>query len=247
MGQALARSAAPPSLSRLLSARPLMEGRTLDLEELRVAVYRSFAQTGDAPAIALLGAQLGVEEQAVIGGLRELAAARHLVLDAEDQIVMAHPFASIPLGFSVMGTSTLWWGGCAWDSFALPHLLPDQAPVLIATRCPACEKPLAWNVGTDQPPAGAEVAHFLVPAVRMWDDVVHTCGHQSLFCSTDCVDRWLERTGNDRGYVMDLTTLWHFAADWYSGRLDYGYQRREPSQAADYMREVGLHGPFWGL
>lgn len=46
---------------------------------------------------------------------------------------------------------------------------------------------------------------------------------------------------------MDLTTLWHFAAGGYAGRLDHGYQRREPSLAADYMRQVGLAGPFWGL
>jgi hypothetical protein len=25
------------------------------------------------------------------------------------------------------------------------------------------------------------------------------------------------------------------------------YQRREPSEAADYMRSVGLEGAFWGL
>jgi len=219
----------------------------LDLEELRVAVYRSFAATGQAPDARTLSEQLACSEEAIVEGLSELAGARHLVLDADGHIVMAHPFASIPLGLSVMGRSTLWWGGCAWDAFTLPHLLPEQSPVLIATRCPNCERPLAWNVGTDQPPAGKEVAHFLVPAARMWDDVVHTCGHQSLFCSIDCVDQWLQRTVNERGYVMDLTTLWHFASDWYSGRLDYGYQRREPSQAADYMRQAGLSGSFWGL
>lgn len=219
----------------------------MDLEELRVAVYRSFAETGRAPEVRDLAERFATTEEAVVDGLRELAEARHLVLDGEDRIAMAHPFAAIPLGFSVMGASTLWWGGCAWDAFALPHLLPEQSPVLVATRCPNCERPLAWSVGTDEPPAGSEVAHFLVPAARMWDDVVHTCGHQSLFCSTQCVDDWLERTGNERGYVMDLPTLWRFASDWYTGRLDYGYIRREPSQAADYMRRVGLRGAFWGL
>ena len=59
----------------------------------------------------------------------------------------------------------------------------------------------------EAPPAGEQVAHFLVPAARIWDDVVHTCRHQSLFCSTRCVDEWLRRTGLERGYVMDLTTL----------------------------------------
>ena len=81
----------------------------------------------------------------------------------------------------------------------------------------------------------------------MWDDVVHTCSHQSLFCSEQCLDSWLLRTGRQRGYVMDLDTLWRFASEWYAGRLDYGYTRREPSQAADYMKGVGLRGPFWGL
>jgi hypothetical protein len=46
---------------------------------------------------------------------------------------------------------------------------------------------------------------------------------------------------------MDLPTLWNFASDWYTGRLDRGYTRRDPARAADYLRGVGLSGPFWGL
>ena len=99
----------------------------------------------------------------------------------------------------------------------------------------------------DRPPDGDQVAHFLVPAARMWDDVVHTCGHQRLFCSAECVDGWLAATGSARGYVMDLGTLWRLAAHWYDGRLDRGYVRREPAQAAEYLRGVGLSGPFWAL
>src|SRR6266516_3966472 len=68
-----------------------------------------------------------------------------------------HPFAAVPLGFSVMGARTLWWGGCAWDSFALPHLLPGEDEVLVATRCPACGRPHAWSVGRQRPPDGGQV------------------------------------------------------------------------------------------
>jgi hypothetical protein len=160
---------------------------------------------------------------------------------------MAHPFSAVPLGFSVMGARTLWWGGCAWDSFALPHLLREEGEVLVATRCPACGTPHAWSVGRHRPPGGGQVAHFLVPTARMWDDVVHTCAHQRLFCSEDCVSAWLAATGSARGYVLDLGTLWRLAAHWYDGRLDRGYVRREPSQATAYLRGVGLAGPFWGL
>jgi hypothetical protein len=209
----------------------------VDTEDVRLAVYRSFAETGRAPEPGLLDRD----------ALRELHEQRHVALDREGQIVMAHPFAAVPLGFSVMGRETLWWGGCAWDSFALPHLLPDEPEVLVATQCPGCGAALAWMVARDAPPAGDQVAHFLIPAAHMWDDVVHTCGNQRLFCGEECVAAWLERTGRARGYVMDLGTLWRLAQGWYAGRLDRGYQRREPSEAKEYFRAVGLRGGFWGL
>jgi hypothetical protein len=214
-------------------------------EDVRVALYRGFAQTGGCPDAADLAAATGVDD--VAGALTRLAAARHLSLDAGGDVVMAHPFTTRNLGFSVMGRSTLWWGGCAWDSFALPHLLPDEPEVLVATRCPGCGSPHALVVRRDAPPEGDQVAHFLVPMAHVWDDVEHTCRHQRLFCGDGCIDDWLADTGQARGYVMDLATLWRLAEHWYEGRLDHGYVRREPSEATAYFRDVGLDGPFWGL
>jgi hypothetical protein len=216
-------------------------------EDVRLAVYRSLAASGRAPSQEGLAAELGVESPQVREAMQRLHDARHVVLDVDGDVVMAHPFATIPLGFSVMGRETLWWGGCAWDSFALPHLLPDEPVVLVATRCPGCDRALAWNVDHEAPPEGDEVAHFLVPTAHIWDDVVHTCGHQRLFCGEACVDDSLQQTGDERGYVMDLATLWRLAQRWYEGRLERGYVRREPTEAKAYFREVGLSGPFWGL
>jgi len=45
-------------------------------------------------------------------------------------------------------------GGCAWDSFALPHLLPDEPDVLVSARCPGCGRALAWAVSREAAPAG---------------------------------------------------------------------------------------------
>jgi len=219
----------------------------VDTEDVRVAIYSGFAHDGRPPSTPELAARFGVGEDEVDAAVRELAAARHVALDGAGRIVMAHPFSDVPLGFSVMGASTLWWGGCAWDWFAMVHLLTWEPSLLVATRCPACGTPHAWDVDRQAPPPGEQVAHFLVPAAHMWDDVVHTCGHQRIFCDDACVDAWLARTGNARGYVMDLPTLWRFASDWYTGRLDRGYTRREPAASADYLRSVGLSGPFWGL
>ena len=139
----------------------------MDSEDLRLAVYRAFAETGQAPGAAELAEQLGAGLPAVAAGLGELGRARHLVLGDRGQIVMAHPFSAVPLGFSVMGARTLWWGGCAWDSFALPHLLPGEDEVLVATRCPACQRPHAWNVSLAAP-AGWRAGRSL-PGTRRAD------------------------------------------------------------------------------
>ena len=184
-------------------------------------------------------------------GLLTLGAARHLALGSDGEITMAHPFTAVPLGFSVMGRDTLWWGGCAWDSFALPHLLPDQGPMLVATTCPACDRAHAWRVDDREPPAGRQVAHFLVPAAQMWDDLVYTCQNQRIFCSEDCVAIWINESGHQRGSVLDLQTLWRLAAGWYAGRLERGYVRREPSAAADYLSQCRalrhVLGPHLGM
>jgi hypothetical protein len=219
----------------------------MDDEDLRLAVYSSLAATGRAPDQAKLAVALDVETDEVVAGMARLAAARHVVLDSAGEVVLAHPFATAPFGFAVMGERTLWWGGCAWDSFAIPHLVSAEPSVLVSTHCPGCGAALAWVVDRTAPPQGDEVAHFLVPMAQAWDDVVRTCGNQRLFCSTECVDRWLSASGHERGYVMDLATLWRLARSWYDGRLEPGYRRREPAQARDYFRDVGLAGPFWGL
>lgn len=244
-----------PSGGAILSRPPLQAfanarydpAMGLDPEDLRLAIYGDLARTGQAPTIPELAARLQAAESDVRDGMRALATRRHLVLDAEDRVLMAHPFATIPLGFAVMGHDTLWWGGCAWDAFALPHLLPDEGEVLVSTRCPGCRRANAWVVERDAPPTGEQMAHFLVPVQRAWDDVVTACGNQRLFCGSECIEDWLARTGNQRGYVMDLATLWRLASHWYDGRLERGYERRQPSAAAAYFREVGLRGEFWGL
>jgi hypothetical protein len=219
----------------------------MDTEDVRLAVYETFSRAGRAPSTGELADRFGVVVSEVGDALGALASNRHVVLGDDGSIVMAHPFSSVPLGFSVMGRDTLWWGGCAWDSFALPHLLHWEDEVLVATRCPSCARPHAWSVGREQPPAGDQVAHFLVPVAQMWDDVVHTCGNQRVFCSPSCVAEWLAATHQAEGYVMDLPTLWRLASRWYEGRLERGYVRREPSVAQDYLRGAGLSGTFWGL
>lgn len=216
-------------------------------DSVRITLYRHLADTGTLPSPEQVSATTHLSPTQVAVALQELREAHHVVLDDEANIVLAHPFATRSFRFSVMGPSTLWWGGCAWDAFAIPNLVPNAPAVLVATTCPACSTAHAWTVTNAGPPEGTQVAHFLVPTAQIWPDAAHACENQQIFCDEHCVDDWLTRTGNTRGYVMSLTTLWNLAAHWYDGRLDSPYQRREPVLAAEYFRSVGLTGSFWGL
>ena len=79
--------------------------RADQVETLRLAIYHAFADDGRAPVPDVLARQLGLPPAEIDADLHELARQRHVVLDPEGRIVMAHPFAAIPLGFAVMGAA----------------------------------------------------------------------------------------------------------------------------------------------
>ena len=54
----------------------------MELEDLRLAVYRSFAATGHAPTTAMLAEQLGTSGAEINSGLEMLAHNRHVVLSS---------------------------------------------------------------------------------------------------------------------------------------------------------------------
>jgi Alkylmercury lyase len=217
------------------------------VEDLRLLVYNELARLGRVDSISGLAAALTLTNRQVVEGLRVLHDTRDLVLDENGEIVLAHPFATRNFGFSVMGASTIWWGGCAWDAFAIPHLVPHEPDTVVATQCPCCRKAHAWNVTRSQPPIADQVVYFATPMARVWEDVVHACLHQRIYCDAHCLDEDLASRGAvDSGVRFDVLTLWKLAQHWYTGRLDRGYQRRDPAAASAYFAEVGLTGPFWG-
>lgn len=95
-----------------------------EIERARVAIYASFATTGRAPSVPELARAVNLDASQTRSALTALHSSRDIVLspaalstlsadpnsathDTDGAlIVMAHPFASIPLGFSVMGTDT---------------------------------------------------------------------------------------------------------------------------------------------
>lgn len=80
---------------------------------------------------------------------------------------------------------------------------------------------------------------------HVWDDVVHACQHQRIYCNHHCLDSDLAaHYAADNGARFGLPTLWKLAQHWYAGRLDRGYRRRDPASTSSYFAKVGLTGPF---
>ena len=219
-------------------------------KSIRNRVYATFAAEGRAPSLRELARLCALTAEQVADGLIELAERHQLVISADgDAVRMAHPFSAAPMGFVVRAAdepeSRMWWGGCAWDSFGIGAAL--ALAVQIDTTCPGCGTPHTILADPINPPDPALVVHFLVPAERWWADVVHTCSHIRVFCSTTHVDDWLARTDNARGEVVALADVWRLAQTWYGDRLAADYQPRPVVRSQELLAAVGLTGPFWQL
>jgi hypothetical protein len=219
---------------------------TRRLRELRQVVYREFVEQGRPPTAAEAARRLRVGVEEVLAGWGRLHDDHVLVLDADRVGVrMAHPFSARPMGFVVASAEQKWWGGCAWDCFGIMAAL-DQ-PVLVATTCLGCGRPLALLADPQAPPPEPYVAHFLVPAARWWDDVVRTCSTIRLACDPAHVQAWAAAAGERVGAVVDLETMWRLGKVWYGDRLHDDHRRRTPEEATAVFAELGLTGPFWDM
>ena len=125
------------------------------LEDVRVAIYRSFVTTGAAP----------LPEELDGGALRELAAAHAIVLDPDGTIAMAHPFSGVPTAFRVESGGVSYFANCAWDAFGIAALLG---------RDTECHAGIDLSVRGGRPVSTEGVIHFAVPAREFWGDIRYT-------------------------------------------------------------------------
>jgi hypothetical protein len=109
----------------------------------------------------------------VRASLRQLAAARVLVLQPESgEILMAPPFSAVPTPFLVRTDRHASYANCAWDALGVPVMLSQAAQ--ISASCGCCGESITLHTDGRASPAGSGVIHFAVPARRWWEDLVFT-------------------------------------------------------------------------
>jgi hypothetical protein len=92
---------------------------------------------------------------------RSLAAQHVVALDANGDVLMAHPFANHTDGARVDSDGRTWWGNCAWDAFGIVAALGLTDATITAQ-------------GITLPRDDDAVFHVLVPASHWWDDIAFT-------------------------------------------------------------------------
>ncbi|HTP02615.1 MAG TPA: organomercurial lyase [Anaerolineales bacterium] len=141
--------------------------------QVKLAVYRHFAETAKAPAVSEVARRIWSDVESVLAAYKRLRAQRLLVLEADGKSIrMAPPFSGIPTQHSVEAGGLRYFANCAWDTLGVLAAL--HKPGTVHSRCEQSGELLHLPVGLDGPGPTKWVFHCLVPAAKWWDDIVFT-------------------------------------------------------------------------
>jgi hypothetical protein len=151
--------------------------------EVKLAVYRLFAETARRPSPEEVAARAGMPAAEIPAAYARLRAQRVLVLEEDGvSIRMAPPFSGIPTQHVAVVAGKRYFANCAWDVFGIVAALKPrgtdvaalQRPGAIESRCEQTREPLRLTIGPEGPGASDWLFHCSVPAAHWWDDIVLT-------------------------------------------------------------------------
>jgi hypothetical protein len=141
--------------------------------EIKLAIYRHFAETGRRPSPEGVAVRAGAQVADVMSAYPRLCVQRLLVLESDaSSIRMAPPFSGVPTEHEVEVGAVTYFANCAWDALAIPAALHRAGQV--SSRCGQSHERLHLEVGLDGPEPSDWLFHSLVPAAHWWDDIVFT-------------------------------------------------------------------------
>jgi len=141
--------------------------------QVKLVVYRHFAETGQRPAPESVAARAGSNVESVLDAYLRLRSQRVLALEADgSSIRMAPPFSGVPTQHVVIVDGKQYFANCAWDALGIPAALHRSG--IVYSRCEQSGEPLRLTVSAEGPEASTWLFHCLVPAAKWWDDIVFT-------------------------------------------------------------------------
>jgi len=141
--------------------------------QVKLAIYRHFAETTVRPSPADVAGRIGVPLEEVLAVYPRLRAQRVLALESDGtSIRMAPPFSGVPTQHETEVDGKRYFANCAWDALGIPAAL--HRPATVHSSCGESREPLELEVGADGPEPSSWLFHCLVPAAKWWDDIVFT-------------------------------------------------------------------------
>jgi hypothetical protein len=146
----------------------------MDLDTaVKVAIYRSTADTGSPPSLETVAQQVEAAPDVVRQAYTRLRSNRVLFLEPDGVTIrMAPPFSGVPTQHRVTVDGIEYYANCAWDALGIPAAL--HRPGLVRSRCEQSLEPLILPIRESGPEASTWLFHCLVPAAKWWDDLVFT-------------------------------------------------------------------------
>jgi hypothetical protein len=141
---------------------------------VKLEIYRTIAETAEAPPAEEVARALGASVEAVLAAFGRLRAKRLLVLEPSNpsRIRMAPPFSGVPTPFRVHVREKTYFANCVWDALGVAAALHEDA--IVEASDGFTGEPMSLAVAGRRPAPVECVIHFAVPAARWWDDIVYT-------------------------------------------------------------------------
>jgi hypothetical protein len=140
---------------------------------VRTRIYRSFADTGRAPALGALAAAVGATEHRIRDSVQRLYGAHEIApLPDGSGVWMANPFSAVPTAFEVRTPDMTCWANCAWDALGVPAILGTDG--WTRTRCAWSDEPIELGVVDGALEGDPAVIHLLTPLRDAWIDIGFT-------------------------------------------------------------------------
>ena len=215
---------------------------------LRFDVYRSIVATGRVPSIRDIVTLRRESAASRPLALHRLSDIHALVLDADGEIAMAHPFSATPTGYAVDTGQVTFFANCAWDA-ARDSRDAEPLPPSVAARC-ACQCaepiPLEFDNGALAP---VETASCTSPCLHAASTT--TSGSpEPRFSPSGRKGTWTagaRAPGIAKGPSLPIGQCALLGRLWYADRLTPAWRPKDAATIERILGEAGIGGDFWSI
>ena len=139
--------------------------------EVRRLIYDGAIERSKIPLNSELALLAGVPREIVDRALGDLAATHQIVLQpGSGEVLMANPFSAVPTPFVVTIGARSWYANCIWDAMGVATMIGADA--MLNASCGCCGSAMPLQIPHECADEDERVAHFAIPAVHWWDDIV---------------------------------------------------------------------------